>query len=128
MATVLPVRLTLVAAVSLALLLSACGSVRTPSQSGGQNAVVGGSAGYEPYQPRDAALGCLKRAGLKAVPVGKDRIKLEHGASIYFAADRGGAAAMQVRGQAEGAEVIGSALYFVGSAGGNITARVESCL
>lgn len=128
MATVLPVRLTLVAAVSLALLLSACGSVRTPSQSGGQNAVVGGSSGYEPYQTRNAALSCLRRVGLTAIPVGKDRIKLEQGASIYFAADRGGAAAMQARGEAEGAQVIGPALFFVGSAGGNITARVESCL
>lgn len=128
MATVLPVKFTLAATVSLALLLSACGSVREPSQSGGQNAVVGGSSGYQPYQTRNAALGCLQRGGIKAVAIGKDRIKLEQGASIYFAADRGGAAAMQARGEAEGAEVIGSALYFVGSASGNITARVESCL
>ena len=128
MATVLPVKLTLAATVSLALLLSACGSVRTPQQSGGQNAVVGGSAGYKPYQTRDAALGCIRSAGLKAVPVGKDRIKLDQGASVYFAADRGDAAARQARGQAEGAEVLGSAVFYVGSADGNFTSRVESCL
>ena len=128
MATVLPVRLILSAAFSLVLVLSACGSVRTPQQSGGQNPVVGGSSGYEPYQTRNAALDCLKRGGVVAVPVGKDRIKLQQGASIYFAAERGAAAAMQARGQAEGAEVIGPALFFVGSADGNLTSRVETCL
>ncbi len=128
MATVLPVRLILAAAISLVLVLAACGSVRTPQQSGGQNPVVGGSSGYEPYQTRNAALDCIKSKGVAAVPIGKDRIKLPQGASVFFAADRGGAAAMQARGQAEGAEVIGPALFFVGSADGNLTSRVETCL
>ena len=122
------VKASILAVVSLSILLSACGSVRTPLQSGGQNAVVGGSSGYEPYQTRNAALGCIQGAGLKAVPVGKDRIKLEQGASIYFTADRGDATARQARGQAEGAEVIGPAIFFVGTADGNLTSRVESCL
>ncbi|MSW87548.1 MAG: hypothetical protein F2799_01845 [Actinobacteria bacterium] len=122
-------KLPLAATLAAALLLSGCGSERTPLQSGGQNAVVGGSAGYQPYQTRDIALNCIKGRGISATPVGRDLILLSApGARIVFEADRGVSSGMQVRGQVEGAEVIGGAVFYVGSADTAVTSGVEGCL
>ena len=112
----------------MVLLLSGCGSERSGHVSGGQNAVVGGSSGYSPYQTRNAALSCLNSAGVSGRPVGRAVIALEGGAYIEFAADRGSSAALQVRGKAEGAELIGLALFFIGAAKEDVIARVERCL
>ena len=125
------VKFPLAAVVGLALLLPGCGSERLPVQSGGQNAVVGGSAGFTPYQTRNTALDCIRGKGISARPVGLDVIEVGGPAGaqkIFFAADRGAATGLQVRGKAEGAEVIGSALYYVGAGDLGTTSVVEGCL
>jgi len=112
----------------MVLLLSGCGSERSGHLSGGQNPVVGGSSGYSAYQTRNAALSCLNSTGVSGRPVGKAVIALESGAYIKFAADRGSSAALQVRGKAEGAELIAPALFFIGAANEDVITRVERCL
>lgn len=74
---------------------------------------------------------CLQAAGLPAVRVGPTTIqvgKLPSGPTIQFAPDPNAAEAEQIRGQAQGAEVIGASLLDVNGASDKELKIVEACL
>lgn len=105
----------LITAVGATALLTACGSVRTPEQSGGWNAERGGSDGFQPFQPRDRFIGCVRAAGGDAVPIGVTTAQMLPAATapkVVFAVNGDEATVLQVQGRAEGAEVIGQALVY----------------
>ena len=113
------------------LVLAGCGSERQPSQSGGQSASLGGAYTYEPYQPRDKMLKCLRGKGVKAVAVGQDAIQflpLPASPRIVVAATPDAATALQVRGRAEGAQLMGSALVYANQASNRQIKRIQDCV
>lgn len=122
-----PVALAAVAA----LLVAGCGSTRTPEQSGGPNAVLGGGARATPYDPRATPLSCMQADGLPARLDGERAIVVGTGPGApraYFQVDGGTAQGTQVRGDAQGAEVIGSALLYTNAGSDALLKRVETCL
>lgn len=124
-------RLTAIPIVLLALTVAGCGSVRTADQSGGQDAVRGGAAGFKPFQPRDRLIECLREKGVEAVAKGEDEIQVlpaSTGPRIVMAADPEAATALQVRGKAEGAELMGRALVYAGRSSDAQVEQVQDCL
>ncbi len=125
--TARPLALVLVAGV----LVAGCGSSRTPEQSGGPNAVLGGGARATPYDPRTTPLACMRAKGLPAAIDGADAIRIGAGPGApraVFAPDGGTAQGTQIRGDAEGAEVIGSALLYTNGGGDTVLGKIEKCL
>ncbi len=124
-------RPSLAALLIAALVLAGCGSVRQPSQSGGESATRGGAYGFKPYQPRDKLLKCLRRKGVEAVAVGQDSIQflpLPGAPRIVMAATPDAATALQVRGRSEGAQLMGSALVFANQATKRQIEQIQDCL
>jgi hypothetical protein len=121
---------------ALACLLAAasligCGSPRSPLLSGGQNRLVGGSAGYTAPDPPKGLVDCLRLQGVNAVKVGPSLVRVgppEVGLSVTFPANGAVAEAKQARGEAEGAELVGGGLVRIGSADDGLLAKVEGCL
>jgi hypothetical protein len=108
-------------AVAAACALSGCaGSVPT-----------GKNHASRPYDPRNSVIGCIhgkgldaRRSGLAAIAVGA----AAGGPRIVFAPTSGAAEADHVRPGAEGAEVIGDALLYVGSGSDSELGKLEDCL
>jgi len=114
-----------------ALAVCGCGSVRTGAQSGGQDAKLGGSKGFGPFQPRDRFVECVRKVGLQVAPVGQDTaqvLPVATGAKVVFAVDMDAATALQIRGQAEGAEQIGQAIVFSSRASDTQIEQIQNCL
>lgn len=113
------------------LLVAGCGSTRTPEQSGGPNAIAGGGARVAPYDPRATPLACMKADRLPARLDGERAIVIGTGPGApraVFQVDGGTAQGTQVRGDAEGAEVIGSALLYTNAGSDALLTKVETCL
>lgn len=84
-----------------------------------------------PYDPRDSVLGCIRGKGLDGQKSGADAIAVGAGAGrprIVFAPTSGAAEADHVRPGAEGAEVIGDALLYVGRGSDSELGKLEDCL
>lgn len=110
--------------------LGACGGsdAVTPPRPGvvGAHAVV-----PRPYNPMTNVVACLHGEGIATRPTAPNEVRLAPAATgmrVRLAITPGAADAAQLRGGAEGAEVIGSAMLFVGSASDAQIARVERCL
>lgn len=119
------------AALTIALfVLAGCGSERQPSQSGGESPTLGGAYGYKPFQPRDRMLKCLRRKGVEALGVGQDVIQvlpLPASPRIVVAATPDAATALQVRGEAEGAQLMGYALVYANRASNRQIEQIQDC-
>ena len=123
------VAITVVVIGSLA--ICGCGSVRTGAQSGGQDAKLGGSKGFGPFQPRDRFVECARKVGLQVAPIGQDTAQIlpaATGAKVVFAVDMDAATAMQIRGQAEGAEQIGQAIVYGSRASDSQIEQIQNCM
>jgi hypothetical protein len=84
-----------------------------------------------PYDPRNSVIGCIHGKGLDARKSGVDAIGVgaaAGGPRIVFAPTSGAAEADHVRPGAEGAEVIGDALLYVGSGSDSELGKLENCL
>jgi len=124
-------RIARLAAVAAIFALAGCGSPRSPLLSGGQDPVRGGAAGFATYSPPVALLNCLRAQRIAAVRADRSTVAvlpLSSRLRVRFAALDESAQAEQARGVAEGAELIGPALLFVGSAPDPRIAQVEACL
>ncbi len=125
--TVRPLALVLAAG----LLTAGCGGTRTPEQSGGPNAVLGAGARASAYDPRTTPLECIRGTGLPAAIDGPDAIRVGAGPGApraVFAPDGGTAQGTQIRGDSQGAEVIGSALLFTNAGDDALLGKIEKCL
>ena len=108
-------KLTVLTAIFAVAVLTSCGSVRTPAESGGASALRGGSDGHQPFQPRDKFIACVREAGGDAVPVGVYTAQMLPAATapkVVYAVNGDEATVLQVQGKAEGAELIGQALVY----------------
>ena len=79
------------------------------------------------YDPRAPVLACLGDEGITARGVGGTAI-VAAGVRIDFLRTPGAATAVQIAGQAQGAEQIGRALVRVGSAPDALLASIEQCV
>jgi hypothetical protein len=83
------------------------------------------------YDPLTTAQHCLAREHIAATPLGVRRLLIGAGTqapSITFTTTFDEAEATEVRGEAEGAERIGSAFLFVGGAPDSLLKKIEGCL
>jgi hypothetical protein len=106
-----------------AVALSACGSTVKPPQ--GRGSIDNPRTGNPDY------LRCIRDHGVPAVEVGSNGIQvgqLPAGPTIRFLPTAGSATAAQIYGQAQGAEVIGSALLYPNQASRSELGAIEVCL
>jgi hypothetical protein len=85
----------------------------------------------KPYSPIDKAIACLTKKHLPITKTSATALRIGDGPgapSISFTATFDEAEGIELRGQAEGAERIGSALLFVGDAPDSVLKEAESCL
>jgi hypothetical protein len=117
-----------VAAGLAALSLSACGSAAKPV-AGTPQAAVTTRKGLD--DPRTKHLKCIRQDHLAVVRVGTAGLQvgaLPSGPSITFEPTPGAAQELQIDGQVENAEAIGSALLYPHQASDAVLAKVEDCL
>jgi hypothetical protein len=120
-----PAKLALVCGLAT-LLLSACGS--SAVQVAGSTPHAGRG---KVDDPRAKRLKCLKQHHLRAMKVGQTGIQIgppPQGAWVVFTPTPGAAQERQISGQAQGAEVIGSALLYPRGASDKQLAVIESCV
>jgi hypothetical protein len=114
----------------VALCLSACGTSSKPLA--GSAAVVNQHAGRGRVDdPRTKHLKCLREHHVAAVKVGQTELQIDTppgGPSVTFAPTPGAAQREQIEGQAQNAEVIGSALLTPNAAPDKELQVVEDCL
>ncbi len=109
------------AAVAAALALAGCSGAeenRGPAPTGA-------------FDPRDNAVGCLNGKGIQAVKAGTDEVRLGSGPGrprIVFTATATEAEAENLKATTAGAEVIGDAILYVGTAGEAELDKIEKCL
>jgi ABC-type glycerol-3-phosphate transport system substrate-binding protein len=114
-----------------ALSLSACGSTAKP-EAGTLKATTTSHKGVD--DPRKTHIECLQQEhipvrretvnGLPAFQVGT----VPSGPTVVFQATPGAAQAVQIDGQSQGAEVIGSALLYPNQAVDSLLGKVETCV
>jgi hypothetical protein len=124
-------RIAILAGFAATLLCVGCGSPRSPLLSGGEDPIRGGSAGFQTYSPPIGLRNCLRARGLTVARVDRSTIAIapaSDGLAVTFEAIDEAAWARQLRGLAQGAEMIGSGLVYVGQAGPAKLAQVQDCL
>ncbi len=107
----------------LAVALTACGSAVKPPQGHGKL--------DDPRTNRPNHVACLRQQGLSVQLVGQTRLQIGSppgGPSVQFAPTPGAAQALQITGQVQPAEVIGSALLYPHTAGDPELSVIEACL
>lgn len=112
-----------VAAGVLAVVLSACSSAVKPPH--GRGAVD------DPRTKNPNRITCLRSLGLPVTVVGQTGIQigsLPAGPTIQFTPTPGVAQGLQIRGQAQAAEVIGAALLYPHQAPDSELSGIETCL
>lgn len=90
-----------------------------------------GPAQTPAYDPRDATIGCLAGAGMRATKVEPDEVRVDNPAGpvrIVFKATIGEAEAANLRPETSGAEVIGDAVLYVGKTSEDDLGKIEKCL
>jgi hypothetical protein len=111
------------AAVLMAVVASGCASTVKPPQGRGKT--------DDPRVNNPDRLACLRQQGLPARLVGQTQIQIgapPAGPTIQFTPTPGGAQYLQIHGQIQGAEVIGSALLYPNGAGDSELTAIENCL
>ena len=114
-----------------ALSLSACGTTAKP-EAGTLKATTTSHKGVD--DPRKTHIECLQQEhiavrretvnGLPAFQVGT----VPSGPTVVFQATPGDAQAVQIDGQSQGAEIIGSALLYPNQASDSLLGKVETCV
>lgn len=118
------------ACVLAAAVLSACGSTGRPV-AGSAAARAGRVGRGKVDDPRTLHYQCLLAHHLPVVLVGGTGLQvgaLGTGPSVTFEATPGGAQYLQISGQVESAEVIGSALLYPNQASDSELQTIEDCL
>lgn len=114
----------------VALVLSACGTSAKPAA--GTIPPTATAAGHALVDdPRAKHLPCLRQQKIPFTEVGRTDIQIgtaPSGPTVSFTATPGSAQAVQIDGQDQGAEVIGSALLYPNQAPDNLLSAVEACL
>jgi hypothetical protein len=118
-----------------ALSLSACGTTSKP-EAGTPAAKVKSQQGLD--DPRTTHIDCLKQEGLpvrreQIVVAGKTLKGFQVGTgpgapTVGFEATPGTAQGVQIQGESQGAEVIGSALLYPNQASDALLSKVEGCV
>ena len=91
----------------------------------------GGPPPKAAFDPRDEAVGCLNGAGIQAAKAGRDEVRVAGGPGsprIVFKATVNEAEAENLRATTAGAEVIGDAILYVGTAPEEEIDKIEKCL
>jgi hypothetical protein len=117
-----------VTAVLAALSLAACGASPKP-QAGTLKAVQTSRKSID--DPRKKHILCLQQDHIAVVRVGTTAMQIgtrPYGPTVYFEPTPGAAQEMQIDGQAQGAEVIGSALLYPNQASDQLLQQVEDCV
>jgi hypothetical protein len=110
-------------AASLVVALTACGSTVKPPQGHGKL--------DDPRINNPNHVACLRHDHLPVQAVGKTGLQigpLPAGPTVEFAPTPGAAQAVQITGQSQAAEVIGSALVYPHGAGDQELSAIETCL
>ena len=105
---------------AVAMILCGCSAVVKPPQGRGQV-----------EDPRGGKLRCLRADHLAATDVGQTGIQigpLPAGPTVQFEPSAGAAQALQVTGQAQGAELIGSDLLYPHQASDAELNQIENCV
>jgi hypothetical protein len=105
-----------------AMILCGCGAVVKPPQGRGQ---------VEDPRTTYGRLECLRAHRLPVVKVGRTALQigaLPAGPTVQFEPSDGAAETQQVEGNAQGAEVIGSALVYPHQAPGAELTEIENCV
>lgn len=119
------------------LFLAGCGgdATRGPEQAGGPvgSGQQGGGtpAGAQAYDPRSTPLTCVTGARLPGRRIGPADFEVGRpgiGPLVHYVATEGAAEDQQLKGRAEGAEVIGRALLYTRQATESELHTVERCL
>ncbi len=121
------VKLALAAGLAV-LSLSACGTAAKPV-AGTPQAVVKTHRGVD--DPRTKHLKCIRQDGLPVVRVGQTGLQVgtrPTGPTVIFEPTPGAAQELQISGQAQSAEVIGSALLYPNLASDSELQKVEACV
>lgn len=117
-----------------ALSLSACGTTSKP-EAGTANAIVKSHQGLD--DPRTKHIVCLQQ---QRIPVRREQTVVDGqrlpgfqvgsgaGPTVSFEPTPGDAQGVQIHGQAQGAEAIGSALLYPNAAPDSLLTKVESCV
>jgi hypothetical protein len=84
------------------------------------------------YDPRDSRIACFANQGLPAHKVGPSDVLVtpagRRPVRVFFASTPGEAEALSVQARAQGAEQLGRALLYVGSASEPLLTKLEGCL
>jgi hypothetical protein len=116
------------AAALAAISLAACGSSTKP-QAGTLKAVATVHKGVD--DPRKKHIVCLQQAHIPVVKVGSTAMQIAsrpNGPTVYFEPTPGAAQELQIDGQVQGAEVIGSALLYPNQSSDQLLKTVEGCV
>lgn len=112
--------------------LSACGNTAIhPAASTGSSRLVSRGRVDDPRTSEDNHFQCMQSDHLPVQEVGQTGLQIgapPAGATVVFTPTAGAAQADQIRGQAQGAEVIGSALLYPHQAPDGELGQIASCL
>ena len=122
-----------IAAGLVAVLVGACGNVSNPAPGtgGGAERAQGRGKVDDPRTTETSHLKCLQQAKLPVVEVGGQGLQIgapPAGATVTFEPTPGIAQGLQITGQIQSAEVIGSALLYPHQASDSELKTIESCL
>jgi hypothetical protein len=115
----------LAASCLMVLALAACGSTSVHPGGAGHGKVD------DPRTAKTDHLACMRANHLPAQPVGLTGIQIgapPAGPRVVFTPTAGAAQADQIQGQAQGAEVIGSALLYPNQGSDRELNQIETCL
>lgn len=114
----------------LAVLLTGCGSSPKPvAGSIPPTATVAGHAKID--DPRTKHVHCLRQHGFRVSEVGRTWLQIgvaPSGPRVHFEPTPGAAQELQISGQVQGAEVIGTSLLYPDAATDKALKTVEDCL
>jgi hypothetical protein len=114
-----------------ALALSACGTSSKPV-AGSVTSTTGAGAGRGVIDdPRTKHVVCLQQHHITVTEIGQTGLRIESpplGPTVAFEPTPGAAQNAQISNQAQGAEVIGSALLYPNGASDKLLKVVEDCL
>jgi hypothetical protein len=111
-----------------AISLSACGNTAKP-EAGTLKAATTDAQKVD--DPRTAHVDCLRSEHVPVVEFGKVWLQIgtkPYGPTVKFTPTPGAAQELQIDGQVESAEVIGSALLFPNQASDGLLQKVEDCM
>jgi hypothetical protein len=122
-----------VASALAALVLSACGTSAKPIAGTKGILTNPGTHGQidDARVSEDDHVGCIRAAGLPVIEVGTADLRIGTAPgdpTVHFDATPGGAQFVQIAGEAQSAEVIGSALLFPHQASDSELQKIEGCL